>query len=475
MECCVVMRLMPDVGLLASVAVSAVSGTFVGFGAGLVPGLHMNNIAAGLCAYAGLALALFGSLASATGSDQAGLHVCSFVCAAMVSHLFSEAITSAYVGIPAEDTVSVLPAHRLAKAGLGSAAVKVAADGCLAGLVLSLLVLFPLCAVMAPPFGLYDLLKGVMVFIVLAFSSLLILSEGFPGLRIAFRGRDALKMALGGAAFFVLAGLIGVIVLMTDYYACGILEMPWIDEPFVAKSSLLLPMFAGLFGIPGLLLSFGSRNVLDIVGGDTTLQRFAPGPREAAMALFGGIIVGWMPGMTSGSAVTICSPAVREVSGKDDVHGSLRFIWLYSAVSAAGAIFAVGALFVISRARSGTMDAVRYFIGGDSMQNSWFESVPSMAAILLAMVIAAVLSHFILFRCDIWLTRARRVLCSDRLAVVSLVFVASLSIGLTGTRGALLLAGCTTLGLLPPLLGIRRIQLMGCLLVPVALLFLRQL
>ena len=447
----------------------------MGFGAGLVPGLHMNNIAAGLCAYAGLALGLFGATASAVGYEESGLLLSCFACSAMVAHIFSEAVTSAYVGIPAEDTVSVLPAHRLAKAGLGNIAVRVAADGCLAGLVMSLLLLFPLCAVMAPPIDLYGLLKRVMAFIVLGFSSLLILSEGFPGLKVAVRGRDWLRMTLAGATFFVLAGLVGVIVLMTDFYACSVPEAPWIDEPFVAKSSLLLPMFAGLFGVPGLLLSLGSRKVLDIVGSRVSVWTFAPGLKDSAMAMFGGMVVGWMPGMTSGSAVTICSPAVREVSDKDDIQGSLRFIWLYSAVSAAGAVFAVGALFVISRARSGTMDAVRYFIGDGSVYDSWYESMPSMATVLLAMVISAVLSHFILLNCDKWLTRTKRALCSDSLAAVSLLFVVSLSIVLTGTRGALLLGTCTALGLLPPLLGVRRIQLMGCLLVPVELLFLKAL
>ncbi len=466
---------MAELLLLASILLSSVSGTLVGFVAGLVPGFHMNNIAAGLCAYSGLALGLFGAMASAMGSGRAGLLVCCFVCAAMVAHLFSEAITSAYVGIPAEDTVSVLPAHRLAKAGLGNVAVKSAADGSLAGLVLSLLTLFPLCALMSPPLDLYATVKKVMVFIVLAFSSMLILSEGFPGMRITIRCVDALRMVLAGAAFFVSAGLVGTAVLMTDYYACPVLEMPWVDEPFVARSSLLLPMFAGLFGIPGLLLSLGSRNVLDIIGGDGVPRGFSPGLREAAIALLGGAIVGWMPGMTSGSAVTICSPAVRETSGKDDVHGSLRFIWLYSAVSSAGAIFAVGALFVIARARSGTMDAVRYFIGDGYPQGPWEESLPVMAVILFAMAMAALISHSILFNCGAWLARARRTLCSDWLAILSLVFVASLSVGLTGTRGALLLVTCTALGLLPPLLGVRRIQLMGCLLVPVGLLFIQQL
>jgi TctA family transporter len=65
-----------ELGLLLSIIVSAGVGTCAGFGAGLVPGLHMNNIAAGLTAYAGVALAFFGSLGGVFDSSASGLRVC---------------------------------------------------------------------------------------------------------------------------------------------------------------------------------------------------------------------------------------------------------------------------------------------------------------------------------------------------------------------------------------------------------------
>jgi len=55
--------------------------------------------------------------------------------------------------------------------------------------------------------------------------------------------------------------------------------------------------------------------------------------------------------------------------------------------------------------------------------------------------------------------------------VVSVSFVVALVLLLTGVRGGLILVACSSLGLLPPLLGLRRINLMGCLLVPIALTF----
>jgi len=50
-----------------------------------------------------------------------------------------------------------------------------------------------------------------------------------------------------------------------------------------------------------------------------------------------------------------------------------------------------------------------------------------------------------------------------------LVFVISLSFALTGVRGILVMSAAVCLGLHPPLVGVRRIQLMGCLLVPITI------
>jgi TctA family transporter len=160
------------------------------------------------------------------------------------------------------------------------------------------------------------------------------------------------------------------------------------------------------------------------------------------------------------------------VSEGNEIEEALRFIWLYSSITAAGAVFAVGALFVIARARSGSMDAIAFFLGEDAFTDPVSADIFPMTSILLAMVLSALISHCVLVRFQSRLVGLRRLLCSRELAVASLFFVACLSIALTGTRGALLMATSTTLGLIPPLAGVRRIQLMGCLLVPIAVLLL---
>ena len=418
----------------------------------------MNNIAAALTAYAGAALAFFGAMCSVLGSHSCGLAICCFISSALVAHLFAESVTSTYLGIPAGDVVSVLPAHRLARAGLGRIAVRSSADGSLAGIVVSVVALSPVCLLMGHPVHLYSLLREVMGFLIIAFSATLLVFDGPSFPRVA-----------KATALFMASGVLGSAVLLSDFHASSLPDVPWIHEPYVQKSSLLLPMFAGLFGIPSLLMSFGSRDVFDV---RTEVQERASGNHrlsEYAVSLLGGAVVGWLPGMTSGASATLCAPRVHEVTGENDVESSARFIWLYSFVTASGAVFAVGALFVILRARSGSMDATQFFLGDSLVAGDLQQDLLPIAAILLSMLVAACISRYALRLVDSKLLELHRVLCSQRIAALSMLFVCSLSVALTGTRGSMVLSAAVCLGMLPTRIGVRRIQLMGCLLVPITI------
>jgi putative membrane protein len=442
------------------------TGACAGFGAGLIPGLHMNNIAAALTAYSGAAVALFSLLGQAIGSGDAPVLIACFICAALVGHLFAESVTSTYLGIPAGDVVSVLPAHRLARAGMGDAAVSASADGSLGGVLIASLFLAPICLLMGAPVGLYRLLGSAMGFIMIFFSGVLLFSEGSGR-----RGRKRAQSIMRATLIFFAAGTLGVIVLCSQFYASELPEVPFRHESFVLRSSLLLPMFAGLYGIPGLLLGLKSERVMDSAAHREGPCAHTPCWRDWLTSALGGIIVGWMPGMTAGSSATLCAPSAREYSSETEMRSSLRFIWLYSSVSASGAIFAVGALFTILRARSGCMDAAQFFLGGRIEQDSLPDNITLLSMLLTSMLIAAFVGHWLISLLNPRLHRVRTTMCSSRLALASLVFVCSLSLILTGTRGVLVMATGATLGLIPPMAGIRRIQLMGCLLVPITMKF----
>jgi putative membrane protein len=160
---------------------------------------------------------------------------------------------------------------------------------------------------------------------------------------------------------------------------------------------------------------------------------------------------------------------MRETVRMNDMEASIRFIWLYSAISASGAVFAVGALFGIMRARSGAMDAVSFFMENGDEPVPWSDSLLPISAILLSMLVAALASYETIDWFGSRFSKVRDFLCSRELAIASLFFVCLLSIALTGSRGSILLMAATSLGLLPPLIGTRRILLMGSLLVPIIL------
>lgn len=453
---------------MVSIFVSSFAGAALGFVTGLVPGLHVNNVAAVTLAYAGAFLASFAAIGRAFGSNECGIMISCFLVSALVSHNFSEAVPNTYVGIPSGDAVTVLPAHRLAKAGLGWTAVKASVDGCLAGVLLGVAVLVPVSVVLGPSVGLYASLRTVMGYVIVALSAVLVLSDGLtvPASRypILAKVRRTSKILM----VFLSSGLLGLVVLDTNYFACA---LPGCSSPFVPRSSLLLPLFAGLFGLPTILLS--------VLGGRTRCSelsyacKVAPSTqtRGTVLSIAGAVLVGWIPGFTSGSSATLCSSIMRRPAEEaSDVESSRQFIRLYSAISTAGAVMSVGALFTILRSRSGVMDAAARFLSPQPVGTDGYELL-APSALLLSMVLSALVSYALMTGLREKLRRIGGLLDSRGLAVTAAVFVCSLVALLTGARGLFLLATACPLGLLPPLIGVRRIHLMGCLLVPISAMF----
>lgn len=451
--------------------VASVSGALLGFSAGLIPGLHMNNIAAALVANPTLAITFCSALSGLVASDDIGLLMSALIVGALVGHLFAEAVTSTYIGIPDGDMVSVLPAHRLARAGLGSLSVRSSADGCLVGILIGAVLLVPACLLMGEPIGLYGLLASGMGFIVLAFSALLVSADCRPLRRARLDPLKAARSLMLSCTIFLAAGVIGFVVFETNYYASPLPDFPWHRGSPVRPSSLLLPLFAGLFGIPGLMLSLrsDSREVMSPRPGEEVM----PGPcaKDMLACVLGGAMVGWLPGMTSGSSATVCSSFRGFSLDSATVAGASRFVWFYSAVSSAGAVFALGAYFVLGRTRSGSMDAVSRFLCTPGEATRFLAYAEPLLSLVLAALVAGLIAHRLLGLLGPKLASVQHAVRSKGVSLCSIAFVCMLVAALTGTRGLLLLATASTLGLLTPLVGARRILLMGSLLLPITVSF----
>jgi putative membrane protein len=350
-----------DTAIVAAAATATVPGSLLGLVAGLVPGLHSNNLAHGFLAYPAIALVpVAGAAGAAMGSPEAMAAAAGLLFGMALGHAFSDDIPAIFLGAPDADTaLSVLPGHRLLAAGLGSEAVRATARGSLLGVLFCLPFVPLLAGAMGPPLNGYDAIRPFFPVILFVLAGLLVLSErGSPGPHGLSRGRARLM----GLGLLLASAALGDLVMfrgMPDigYYPLG--------APAVGSGGPLLALFAGLFGIPTLIFA-------TVAPGEPPAEN-AEVPRAplnrrdtvsyAGMGTGAGALVGWLPGIGAAQATTIAfvvADAVRLRSPRN--RGSNRdaasFLVAASAVGTANLVFNLVALSVLQRERSGVMVAL---------------------------------------------------------------------------------------------------------------------
>ncbi|MFH0816916.1 MAG: tripartite tricarboxylate transporter permease [Methanobacteriota archaeon] len=525
---------------LGAVVAFALLGVAAGALTGIIPGLHVNNLALLVLAAGGALTALVLSIFPAASLFDIALLTASLITSVAVTHTFVNCIPSTFLGAPDESTsLSVLPAHRMTLEGRGYEAVELSAMGSLGGLLVSFSLLVPVFIVIGPPMGGYEkVINTSVVLILIVVVAILVLDEGSrpaktgvalngivvkggdepsedvsslslgnrarveglvtracggsdfwlrdatgevhiklkfgnapePGRRVSVAGKavrgserngGAKRMALA-LAVFGMAGALGSILLIPEGVA-GILPTPVkADDGAV----LLLPLFSGLFGLPLLISSMKGRDRVPPQG--TRARPKLPGWRRARGALsgtVGGCVTGWLPGASSAVAAAI-SAQLSGCKGSGDDESD-EFIVSVSAVSTANAIFNLLALFVLMRARSGAMKAVQGIMGDNVELWTSLGSVPWALMCLLAVVLVSGAMAFLI---TLWVgKRAAKLLprLSYRpLAVGVCCFMVAISLVFGGLLGSGILACAYFIGKLPEKLGVRRVHLMGCIIVP---------
>ena len=256
-------------GLIFAAMVAAVAGTILGALSGLIPGLHVNSTALLLVAVqvpltAGFATALAGW---GPGPDDLAILVSAMIVALVVAHVMVSMVPAVFLGAPAPETaLSVLPGHRLLLEGRGLEAVRLGAWGALAGTIVTICALVPLRFLMGTPLDAYDRVRPGIPFLLFGLVAFLILTETPPS-RISggaigpLAGRYPDSSLLASAArgqrakaggVFALSGGFGFLLLGVPGMATAPLLL---TIPTLPGSSVLFPLFAGLFGIPGLLMA----------------------------------------------------------------------------------------------------------------------------------------------------------------------------------------------------------------------------
>jgi putative membrane protein len=394
----------------AAALAAVASGVFLGTCSGLVPGLHVNNLALLLAAVAPMVPApphLIGAAMLAAG----------------VTHSFLDVVPTLALGVPDPAmAVSALPGHRLVMAGRGREALRISALGSGVAVAFAFVLGLPvtwLAGAVAP------LVYANLTVVIAALVLILLVRE---------RGRRA---KLGGGLALAASGLLGSYAL------------PLNPSGVAPTGDVLAPLFAGLFGVPVLLAAFRGSGVPaqdDPVVADSPACVLSPGIAGS----LAGAAVAYVPGISG----AIGAVFALELTSSD---GDRAFIAALSGVNTANTVFALFALLSLGDPHTGVLVA--------------FEraSLPRTLPLLLASVALAACAGalFVPLFGDRYFRLVRRI-NHRRLTVAVCALLVVLAWVFAGLVGVALLGIATLVGLIPPTFGARRVHLMGVLLVPLA-------
>ncbi len=280
--------------------------------------------------------------------------------------------------------------------------------------------------------------------------------------------RQALVTKIWALGVFLASGLLGYVVLSS-----GLFGINWFPFPslVIDKSSVgLFPLFTGLFGFSTLILSL-ARNTgvpeqcVEINEGELFRGHFSSGLKGALAGCF----AGWFPGISNATA-TVIAKMLDDREKKGDSERD--FIVAVSAVNTSSCFFTLLALFVLLRARSGVMNAMIGALGDALVPWTEIELVPlAMTTLLLSGVIAACIGFILTKK----IGRRFALACSDldyrKLVYSIILLLIAMVFLLSGLLRLVIALLATCLGMIPPLVGVKRVHLMGCLILPLIILF----
>jgi putative membrane protein len=402
-------RLALDPVATAAALAFVLGGIALGTVSGLVPGLHVNN----------LALLLASVAPAVPGPPRL---VGAAMLAAGVVHSFLDAVPALALGVPdAAMAATALPGHRLVIAGRGREAVRLSALGSGLAVAFAVPLAVPVTEAMT---AVYPVIRAHLPVVLGGAVAFLLFTEG------------TLRAVAGGAAAFLGSAALGYATL--DLSPAAPLD----------AGGMLTPLFAGLFGAPVLVEALSGSGIPEQDDATIGASRWTVGVTALAGSL-AGAIVGYLPGVSAAVAAVV---ALAFVPGSTGARG---FVVTTSGVNTANTIFALFALAALGAPRTGVMVALQ--------ETGALVNLP----LLLASAGVAGLAGFVLvLRLGDHYLQVVGSFDNASVSVGVLALLTGLSWLFAGVVGVGVFAVSALVGLVPAAFGARRVHLMGVLLGP---------
>lgn len=395
--------------LLAFILFGLLAGTLTG----LIPGLHINMISA--------------VVISITISILAKINpvfIVAFIVSMSITHTFVDFIPSVLLGCPDSDTeLSILPGHELLKQGHGYQAIMLTLYGSVAAIILLVIFSFPIGLIIKK---FYNSFSSFIPFILITLIIILIYLE---------------RKKLNAIFVIILSGILGTIVL--NYQG--------LNQPF-------LPLLSGLFGASNLILSIKNKTKIP----EQKISKPKINFKSLFKPLFGSLIASpictVLPGLGAGQASIIGHVISNQKEDKKS------FLILLGATNTLVMGFSFITLYLLSRTRTGSAIAVQQLIGEINFN--------MIILIISIIIISGILSFFLAkFLAKIFSIRIQKINYT-KISIATLIFIAILTILVSGFLGFSILIISTLTGIYCISLGVRRTNMMGCLIIPTILFYL---
>jgi putative membrane protein len=396
---------------------SLILGVLAGTITGLIPGIHINLIAIALLSVSAYLLNI-----------TTPLILIIFIISMAITHTFIDYIPSIFLGAPDEDSIlSILPGHKLLLEGKAYFALIFTLYGSITALLI--IILFaPLFVYLLPL--VYPYVLRIMPIILVLVSGYLIYTE------------EQKNKKLWALTIFLLAGFLGLASLNLN-----------LKEP-------LLPLLTGLFGASNLLISIHQKTKIPpqkIRKLKTIRLRKKSILRSAFASIIAAPFTAFLPGLGASQAALIG----KQVT---DIKDQREFLFLLGAINTIVMGLSFVALYAIKKTRTGAAVAISKLIPELSFSNLFY--------ILITIVLSGIVAAFITVFLAKLVAKKIHKFNYSKLSLIILVVLLIITIMFTGFLGLLIFITSTALGIATIQLGIKRMHLMGSLLIPTILFYL---
>lgn len=385
--------------------VSTVLGILSGVITGLIPGIHPNTV-------------IFTSLPVYLSSEIGQPVYISFITGMSISHTFHDFLPAIFLSTPdAEAALSVVAAPEMVEDGEGLEAFVKTVQGGLNSLLVTGILAVPMYFFFK---DFYQVISEYMIYVLFFFLMYVIFHS------------DSLKHSVMVALF---SGSLGIISFQAN-----------VNQQFV-----LIPIFSGLFAIPGIISMTGENfQIPEQKQPETSIVSFS---RSGAAGTFAGLLAGTVPGIGAAVSTSFMAPLIE--NSKDG------FLAAMGAINTSDIIFSMLSLLFIGNPRSGISVALQ------SITNPTKDQVLSIIALILFSV---VISVPVALQVGARYQKLLKSIEMNKILYTVFLVIIGVTLWLTGIKGLLILFTSSLVGL-PAMIYDERKACMAVLILPSLLSF----